>query len=228
MTAPAVLAADPLATLPPIARWLMVRAKPDEPALALVTPSVTLESLYAVWMEQKHFASAIRLIAAVLPARENIWWAWVSARHATQMAGGKAPTAAEHAALANVEQWIIRPDEETRRTAWDSANAAGLSTPIGMTGAAVFMSGVSVGPANTPPVPPPPGAIVPLIPGAILLAATSTTKPETIEPTMIAFATQGLEVVKRLGGWDAAMKNAYENQQRAEADYARATEPPKR
>lgn len=228
MTAPPVIAPDPLSSLPAIVRWLMERCKPEPDALVLVTPNATLESLYATWMEKKFFSSAIRLIAAVLPPRESIWWAWVSARHATQMIGGHAPTATEHAALGHIERWIIRPDEETRRVAWESANAAGLDTPIGMVGTAVFLSGVSVGPANTPPVPPPPRAIVPIIPGAILLAAASNTKPEQIDPTLVAFATQGLEVVKRLGGWDAAVKTAHELQLRADQDYARATQPPTR
>jgi len=144
------------------------------------------------------------------------------------MNGGKAPTAAEHAALGHVERWIIRPDEDTRRATWESANQAGLETPVGMVGTAVFLSGVSVGPANAPPAPPPPGAYVSIVPGAILLAAASNTKATNIEPTMIAFAAQGLEVVKRLGGWDEAMKNAHELHKRAQQDYALATEPPKR
>jgi hypothetical protein len=226
MTTPPVLAADPLATLPPIVRWLMVRCKPAPPALEKVTPSITLEMLYATWMEDKQFISAIRLIAAVLPARESIWWAWVSARHATQMAGGTPATAKEHDALGHIERWIVRPDDVTRRDAWDAANAAGLDTPVGMVGAAVYLSGVSVGPANLPPVPPPPGVIVPLIPGAIILAASSNTDATKTEPTLIAFATQGLEVVKRLGGWDAALKVAHDTHVRAEQDYARATAPP--
>ena len=226
MTTPAVVAADPLASLPPIVRWLMVRCKPAPPALEKVTPDITLEVLYATWMEDKQFVSAIRLIAAVLPARESIWWAWVSARYATQMPGGKAATSKEHDALGHVERWIVRPDDVTRREAWDSANEAGLETPIGMVGAAVFLSGVSVGPTNVPPVPPVPGSIVPLIPGAILLAATSNTNAAQVEPKLISFATQGLEVVKRLGGWDAALKTAHDTQVRAEQDYARATAPP--
>ncbi|MDQ6611259.1 MAG: hypothetical protein M3Y64_02410 [Gemmatimonadota bacterium] len=226
MTTPAVIAADPLATLPPIVRWLMERSKPEPPALELVTPAVTFESLYALWMSKKQFASAIRLIASVLPARESIWWAWVSARHATQMPGGTAPTAAVHAALGNVERWITRPDDETRRATWQSANEAGLDTPIGMIGAAVFLSGVSIAPVNAAAVPPPPGAIVSLIPGAILLASASNSDARNIEPTQIAFAAQGLEVVKRLGGWDAALKTAHEAHVRAEQDYARATAAP--
>ena len=226
MTTPAIIAADPLATLPPIVRWLMERCNPEPSALELVTPAVTLESLYELWMSKKQFASAIRLIASVLPPRESIWWAWVSARHATQMPGGTAPTASVHAALGNVERWITRPDDETRRTTWDSANVAGLNTPIGMIGAAVFLSGVSIAPVNVAAVPPPPGAIVPLIPGAILLAAATNSDAARVEPTQIAFAAQGLEVVKRLGGWDAALKSAHDTHVRAEHDYARATAAP--
>ena len=226
MTTPAVVATDPLTSLPAIVRWLMVRSNPAPPALEKVSPSVTLDSLYATWMEDKQFISAIRLIAAVLPARESIWWAWVSARHATQMPGGKPPSAAEHSALGNVERWIIRPDDVTRRDTWESANDAGLDTPIGMVGAAVFLSGTSVGPTNVPPVPPPPGAIVPLIPGAIVLAAARNSDATQVEPTLVAFAAQGLEVVKRLGGWDAALKTAHDTHVRAEQDYARATAAP--
>lgn len=226
MTTPAVVAADPLASLPPIVSWLMMRAKPEEAALEKVSPSSTLDQLYAVWMEDKQFISAIRLIGAVLPARESIWWAWVSARYATQMPGGKAPSRHEHDALGHVERWIVRPDDVTRRDAWNSANDAGLDTPIGMVGAAVFLSGVSVGPANLPPVPPVPGAIVPLIPGAIIMAAARNSDATKVEPTLIAFAAQGLEVVKRLGGWDAALKTAHDTHVRAEQEYARATAPP--
>lgn len=228
MTTPPVVAADPLASLPPIVKWLMVRCKPTPPALKKVSPSISLDQLYATWMEDKEFVSAIRLIGAVLPARESIWWAWVSARYATQMPGGKVATAKEHDTLGHVERWIVRPDDTTRRDAWNSANEAGLDTPIGMVGAAVFMSGVSVGPANLPPVPPAPGSIVPIIPGAIILAASSNTDAEQVEPTLIAFATQGLEVVKRLGGWEIALKTAHDTHLRAEQEYARATAPPTR
>lgn len=225
MTTPVVVAADPLASLPAIVNWLMVRCNPAPPALEKVSPSLTLDQLYAVWMEDKQFVSAIRLIAAVLPARESIWWAWVSARYAAQMPGGKAPTRQQHAALGHVERWIVRPDDVTRRDAWSSANEAGLDTPIGMVGAAVFLSGVSIGPANLPAVPPVPGAIVPLIPGAIVLAASVNADATKVESTMVAFAAQGLEVVKRLGGWDAALKTAHDTHVRAEQDYARATAP---
>lgn len=226
MTAPPVVVPDPLAALSPPMRWLMESAKPDEPALAMLSGNATPGGLYDAWMEQAHTTSAIRLIAGVLPARESIWWSWVSARHATQVPGGKAATPAVHVALAAVERWIVRPDDDARRAAWDSGNAAGLDTPIGMVSAAVFLSGTSVAPAQAATVPPPPGAVMPLVAGAITIAAASNSRADQVAPTLAAFALQGVEVVKRLGGWDAALNTAHEAHQRAQADYARASAPP--
>ena len=171
-------------------------------------------------------ASAIRLIAAVLPARESVWWAWVSARHATQMAGGTAPSEAAHTALNAVEQWIVRPDDNARRAAWDAGNAAGMDTPVGMVCVAVFLNGTSIAPPNIPAVPPPPGAALPLISGVIILAASANSDAKQIPPTLAAFAAQGLEIIKRVGGWEQATKAAFENLQRQQQEYARVTQAP--
>jgi len=225
MTTPAVIAPDPLATLSPPVRWLLERAAPDDAALAFVNPQLSLEQLYARWLQNEQVPSAIRLIAGVLPNRENIWWAWVSVRHATQMPGSKGATAAVHAALGAVEQWIVRPDENARRAAWDAGNAAGLDTPVGMVTTAVFLSGSTIAPPNVPPVPPPPGVAMPLIAGVIILSAASPDHPEQMAPTLAAFAAQGMEIVKRLGGWEAALPMAYDTHQRQMQEYARATAP---
>lgn len=223
---PPAIAPDPLAALTPPMRWLLERAAPDEPALALLNPQHTLEQLYLAWLEAEQLPSAIRLIAAVLPSRESIWWAWVSARYASQMEGGKAPSANEHATLSAVEQWIVRPDETTRRAAWDAGEKSGLDAPVGLVAMAVFLSGITIAPASVAPVPPPPGAAMPVVAGAILLAAVSNSKTELIGPTFVAFAAQGLEIVKRLGGWDAALKLAYETHHRQQAEYDQAMNAP--
>ncbi len=226
MTTPLAIAADPLASLSPPLRWLMARATPDDEALALVQTSSTLDALFTACIDAKLFPSAIRLISAVLPPRESVWWAWVSARHATQMPGGKAPNAAVHAAIGAVERWITRPDDAARREAWDAGNTAGLDTPIGMVSAAVFLSGTTVAPPHVPPVPPPPGSAMPLIAGAITIAGASTTNADQIQPTLGAFAAQGLEIVKRLGGWDAALAAAHSTHLRQLQEYDSATAAP--
>jgi hypothetical protein len=223
---PPAIAPDPLASLTLPMRWLLERAAPDEPALALLNPQHTLEQLYLTWMSSEHVIPAIRLIAAVLPTRESIWWAWVSARYATQMDGGKAPSAKEHVTLSAVEQWIVRPDDAARRGAWDAGEKSGLDTPIGLVSMAVFLSGTTIAPASVPPVPPPPGVAMPIVAGAILLAAVSNTKPELIPPTLVSFAAQGLEIVKRLGGWDAALQLAHDTHQRQQTEYDQAINAP--
>jgi hypothetical protein len=95
-----------------------------------------------------------------------------------------------------------------------------------MAAAAVFLSGTTVGPANLPPIPPPPGVALPLVSGALLVAATTGPDPKQIEPTMTAFAAQGMEIVKRLGGWDTALQLAYDTHHRLKQEYDRATAPP--
>lgn len=218
---PPSIAPDPLASLTPPMRWLLERAAPDEPALVLLNPQHTLEQLYFTWMNSEHVISAVRLIAAVLPTRESIWWAWVSARYATQMDGGKAPSAKDHATLTAVEQWIVRPDDAARRATWEAGEKSGLDSAIGLVATAVFLSGTTIAPPHVPPVPPPPGVAMPIVAGAILLSAVSNTKPELIPPTLVSFAAQGLEIVKRLGGWDVALQLAYDAHHRQQAEYDR-------
>lgn len=222
---PQTIAPDPFAALAPPMRWLLLRCTPDEPALAHVQPTATLGTLYDAWMKHEFYESAIRLITSVLPARESIWWAWVSARHATQMEGGVPATDKVHTALTAIEQWVVRPDDDARRRAWKAGEAAGLETPVGMVSAAVFLNGTTLGEPGTPVVPPPPGVAMPLVSGAILLAGVSSANPDIIPVTLSAFAAQGLEIVKRLGGWDAALTLAHETHIRQQDEYTRATMP---
>lgn len=225
MTTPPVIAPDPLAGFAPVVRWVVERATPEEAELSRLDPRMSAEQVYEMWRSREHFAATIRLIAAVLPSRESIWWAWVSARYAAQLAGAKPATAEVHNALTAVERWIVRPDEDARMAVWEAGQAAGLDTPTGLVCGAVFLSGATVAAPPAPVIPAPPGSALPLIGGAIILAASWSQQAEQLAPTMIAFAAQGMEIVKRLGGWDAAAKSAYETHQRLVQEYARLTAP---
>lgn len=226
MTTPPVLAPDPFAALPPVIRWLFERCKPGQEASALVDPTLSLGALCQAWTDSELLPDVIRLIASVLPERESVWWAWVSARHASQTDGGQPLTAAAHRCLSSIEQWIVAPGDDSRRAVWADGSEAGLDTPVGMIAAAVFLSGNSVTPPDAPPVPPPPGMAMPLVVGAILLSSASTSKADQVIPTMTAFAAQGLEIVKRLGGWDKALEAAHDRSRRQQEDYDRAVQKP--
>lgn len=225
MTTPAVVAPDPFAGFSEPMRWLLARVTPSEPAIELLKPEQSLDAIYSAWLAAGETDSALRLIASVLPARESVWWAWVSARYAVQASTERPSTAEVHATLTAVEQWIVRPDDEARMRAWEAGNLAGLETPVGMVSAAVFLNGVSIAPAGAPPVPPPPGAAVPIVAGAIISAAASIGKADQVDPTMRAFAAQGMEIIKKLGGWESALQSASETFQRQQQEYIRATAP---
>lgn len=220
-----VMAPDPLAAVPAPVRWLMHQAAPGEEALALVPQVQALEGLVQAWQRAGHTPEVVRVVAALLPPREGAWWGWVSVRHALQ--GGAPPaTAAMHAAMAAVERWINQPDDDHRRAVWAAAEAAGMDTPVGMVAAAVFLGTGSLAPAGVAPVPPPPGAAPSLVAGAILLAAASVQPVEQAAVLLGAFVAQGVDIVRRLGGWDPALAAAYERHQRAMAAQQAAVAPP--
>jgi hypothetical protein len=81
-----------------------------------------------------------------------------------------------------------------------AAQAADFSTPAGCTALAVFLSGGSMGPPDTPAVPPGEFLTARAITGAIVAAAVST-DPAKAPDKFQSFIAQGLDVVNRLHLW---------------------------
>lgn len=86
-----------------------------------------------------HERPAVRVLAHVLPLRRAVWWAVLSAWHASD---GK-PSADEDAALAAAARWAMEPSEANRTAAEAAArvalgdNAAGCcASAAGLVGAA--------------------------------------------------------------------------------------------
>jgi hypothetical protein len=221
MTNPAQASAAPT---PPSVAWLAERSALPDDATPLAATATDGASLVQALAGNGKSVEALRVIAAALPPREGVWWAWVSARHASQLAGANRPTSpAVAAALAAVEQWISNPDEDARRAAWTAGERAGLDTPVGCTAAAVFLTSGSVAPPDVPPVPPPAGVDRLLVGNAVALAAASD--PVHFEALAGAYLAQGLEVVKQLGGWDKAVALSQEHFQTQRDRQARASAP---
>jgi len=186
--------------------WLAERAGVADDANTLGATAVDGGVLVQSLVANGKPAAALQVIAAALPPREGVWWAWVSARHASQAAP---PAPAITAALAAVEGWISQPDDERRRAAWGAGERAGLDTAAGCAAAAVFFTSGSVAPAGVTAVPPPAGIDGILAGNAVTLAAA--TNPEHFEALAGAYIAQGLEVVKQLGGWDKAVAISQEH-----------------
>lgn len=243
-------AAGPLA---PLLAWLVQRAALDDEARAAAAAArpdafapgaADPEALVDALLRAGNVAGALRVVASALPPREGVWWAWLAARHAAQAAQARAdaarsaappaaageppplpPPTAQHAALAAVERWVSQPTDDHRRAAWDAAQVAGLESPAGCVAAAVFFTGGSVTPPHGPFVPPPAGVHVIMVSTAALLAAVAT-DPGRLAEVAGAFASQGAELVRRLGGWEAAAGVAKQTYDTQAYEHAEASKPP--
>jgi hypothetical protein len=211
----------PATSTSPVA-WLVERARVPDDAKPLVANAADGAALVQTLTSNAMQAEAMRVIAAALPPREGVWWAWVSARHASQ--AGATATPAVTAALAAVERWISNPDDDSRRAAWAAGERAGLETAAGCTAAAVFFTSGSVAPADVAAVPPPAGVDRMLVGNAVALAAAAN--PAHFEALAGAYVAQGLEVVKQLGGWDKAVALSREHFQAQHDRHVRASAPP--
>jgi hypothetical protein len=146
---------------------------------------------------------AIRCIAVAIPPRQNVWWAWVSARHA--MATPAADTVKDSPRLQEllgmVEQWIAAPDDQKRRSIWATALSLGIKHPVTLAAAALYFSGGSIAEGEgAAPVAAPPGMVATFVAAAVTVA-TLQGPPEQMEDRIRASVAQGIEIVNTLGGW---------------------------
>src|SRR5215467_10224124 len=160
----------------------------DEP----VSPRSFLGQL----MDKELHIDAVKFLAHALPRREAVWWAWVCARKAS---GPEPATPIKHA-LDAAERWIVQPTDEHRRQAFAFGEAADFGTAAGCACLAAFMSGGSLGPADTPPVPPGEFMTAKAVFGSVTLAAVAT-EPDAAPQKFGEFMKLGVEVAERTRLW---------------------------
>jgi hypothetical protein len=110
---------------------------------------------------------AARLAAHALPKREAVWWACMCARHTQPL---DAPPALNDLCAA-AETWVRKQTDESRRAAFEMAQAMGLDTPEAWAAVGAFWSGDSMVAPDLPKVPPAPHLAGTAVAGAINLAA---------------------------------------------------------
>lgn len=214
-------------TLGPLLAWLVARSGVDEEGFATVafqSPDAVAPGandpirMAEAFSAAELLSPALTLIAAALPPREGVWWASLAVRDSLNVVRARAasppppgkrpalpPPAVEVAALAALEQWIADPSDANRRAAWEAGQAADLSSPIGSACTAAFFTGGSIASPQSPmAVPPPPGAHVGMAASAVLLAAVQS-DPGNLPTLVSAAVTHASEIVRRLGGWEAAV-----------------------
>jgi hypothetical protein len=144
-----------------------------------------------VLIEHRKNHDAVRFLAHLLPKREAVWWACQCAR---QIAGATPPEAIEAAVKAG-ETWIGEMTEDARRAAFPAANHAGLGTAAGSAAMAAFLSGGSLTPADSSPVPPGEYMTAQLAAGSVITAAVAD-DPKKMQENFYTFLRQGVELYK--------------------------------
>ncbi|KPF63520.1 DUF6931 family protein [Porphyrobacter sp. AAP60] len=108
--------------------------------------------------------AAITYVAAALPKLEAIDWALSSLPPLDPSADD---FAARMLVRDTIQRWLGEPDDENRRAVERLVEQADRDWPETLIGLAVFFSGGSIAPEDTPPVPAEPGLMGQLIAGAI-------------------------------------------------------------
>ncbi len=190
-------------------QWIAARAALPDEAAPLVAEASEPGALVQALMQAGSAPEAVRCIAGALPAREGVWWAWVSARHAATTAHGETIPDDVRSALDAVERWVTSPEDTTRREAWAAGERVGTDTPVGAAAAAVFLSGGSIAPKGVAHTPAPPGICGTLVSTAVILSVA--TSPPAVMPALFdAYVKQGLAVIEQLGGWDVAIAKTWQ------------------
>jgi len=140
---------------------------------------------------------AISALAQVLPKRDAIAWGLDSIRY-VDLAMAKAGAAS---VVEAIEKWIVEPCDERRRATKDAAEKAGIATPAGCLGMAVFFSGGSVAPPDSLVTPEPaPNICGKMVAGAIALAVALD--PRTAPERLRGFFDHGMRVANQLKIWE--------------------------
>ncbi len=178
---------------------LCARLELEDESAALLRPEQDERAFVRALLDGDRLADAVRVMAALLPVRESIWWAWSCARRTLP----PDPPATVQAALDVTERWIAQPTEENRRPAYAAAEGAGMGTPAGAAALAAFLSGGSVAPPTAPVVPPPADASARAVAGSVMLAAASAPADKAPERFRL-FVSQAMEVMARIQLWPPA------------------------
>ncbi len=186
----------PIATGGPTLKSLARASGVSDEAQALLREDDAPHGYVTRLIEDGFPKDAVKLLGAMLPPREAIWWAWTCSRKA---AGDEAPPEVT-AALAAIEKWLREPTDANRRAAMDAGEEADLSTPAGCVALATFFSGGSIAPPEVEPVAPPPFVAGKTLATAIILSAVID-EPEKAPEKLQGFLDQGIHVAKRVGAW---------------------------
>ena len=160
----------------------------SEPALALLTPELTVRQYLDVLIAVPLRVDALRVLALALPKPEAVWWGALCIQLA--MPTPWKPSAEQ--AVEATETWVKSPTDENRRACALAAEAAGWDTAAGCLAGSAWLTGGSLSPPKLPPVSPREDLTGQMLASVMLLA--SVTDPKTAAEKQDRFIALGLQV----------------------------------
>lgn len=182
-------------TQPKAAAEVAKAAKLEGPAAEMVRPEHAPKQAVAVLAEAGLMMDAVRMVAFALPRREGVWWAAQCLRSVPPLAGGSSAPV-----LAAAEAWAADPTEANRRAAFAEAEKVEFKPAAASAALAAFWAEGSMGPAENPPVEPPPHVGPGAAATAVVLAAVSV-EPEKADERFRAFLALGEQVASGANRW---------------------------
>ncbi len=151
-------------------------------------PPACLEALVAAGL----VTAAVRVLAAVLPARAAVWWM-------CDVLQQSPASELQSDLLKQIEAWIVEPTEAQRRQIETVVQTADRQSPLTWLGWAVFWSGPSLAPAAVDAVPPPGHLVGTAVATAAMLLAGKNAL--TMSATLQQILLQGRAVLDGQRPW---------------------------
>lgn len=170
---------------------LVATANCSRQARELAKPEAAPPEFLNTLEERELYYDAILFLAHTMESKPAIEWA-CKAIHELQPEGQ--PIAGQECLTAS-EAWLKAPADPLRFAARDIAEKSGLEAPADCVAMAVYLSGGSVTPPNTPEVDPPPYGAQRLCSGAVLMAAVLNQPENVVERQRKALAL-GRQIAK--------------------------------
>ncbi len=156
--------------------------------MALVSEEMGPSRFIQLLEQRGLYKDAVQFLAHGLPIEIGIRW---GCRAIRELGTGELPEI-----LTVIEEWLGRPGDEERWKAREAAEKSGISSAADLLGMAVFFSGGSVSPAETPITPPPNYVANRLVGGSVQLTVLSQ-HPEDSHARYARALQIGRQVVRR-------------------------------
>jgi hypothetical protein len=176
----------------------------SENAKLLLKPEHSIAEIIEILTANELHTDVVKIFAYRLPTREAIWWSYCCALEAERVAENKDALDT----LQIVKQWIYQPGESLRRAAEVASQKLEFKTPSSWVATAVFWSGGSIAPVDSPEVFISQQHLGRAVTGAVMLA-TALNNPNNVEANYKHYLTLALDIANGgNGGLDGTTRSA--------------------